>query len=68
MPKRAKPGDNAVRHAVEKVGGVTQAAVLCGVRERQVWRWIAQGTIKSAHAITLADAAGISAKKLAGLE
>lgn len=58
--------DNAVRQAVEKVGGLTQAAAICRVRERTVDRWRKDGKIPDLPAaLRLAARAGIPVERFA---
>jgi len=61
--------NNPVKDAVDKVGGPTSAANICGVSGATVHNWInAQRVKDTAHAIKLAEAAGIDVKELAGEE
>lgn len=61
-----KGGDNPVRQAVEKVGGVQEAARICGVRERSIDRWRARGYINDFRAaVALARKSGITVEKFA---
>ncbi len=57
---------NPVRAAVEKVGGLTKAAAICGVRERTVDRWQVRGSIPDLPAaLRLAKAAGVAVERFA---
>lgn len=64
---------SSLKEVVEKVGGVTAAAGICGVSPRAVYKWLAAGALprtdytgETAYAAALAKAAGdpFSAKKI----
>jgi DNA-binding transcriptional regulator YdaS (Cro superfamily) len=70
MKRRKKRGEeNAVAQAVATVGGPTKAAVLCGVSNTAVHRWIRSGRIiLLRHAVQLSRASGVPIEKFLGNE
>lgn len=61
--------NNPVREAVDKVGGVTRASVICEVSNQTVYNWIEAARVKDAkHALLLAAESGIDVNRLAGNE
>jgi len=60
---------NWVAQAIAAVGGGTQAAMICRVRAATLYDWKKRGAIRLAKpCLLLAEASGIPAKRLAGLE
>jgi DNA-binding transcriptional regulator YdaS (Cro superfamily) len=68
MKRRKKRAEeNAVAKAVAAIGGPTKAAVLCGVSNTAVHRWIRSGRIiLLRHAVQLSRASGIAIEEFLG--
>ena len=66
--RKGKP-DNAVRQAVSAVGGVIETCAVLKVTNRTLYRWMEEGEVPfSKPCLLLAEASGVSARRLAGLE
>jgi hypothetical protein len=64
---RRKAAPNAVRDAVQKVGGMVAACSLLGVSYKTLERWTRAGAIPSLEpAVKLAKAAGVPVERFVG--
>ena len=60
---------NAVAEAIVALGGDLEAVIKLRVQPRTLARWKAEGRIPNAEWVfKVADASGVSARRLAGLE
>lgn len=67
--RKRKGGESPVAEAVAAVGGPTKAAVLCGVSNTAVHRWIQRGSVTLLrHALRLSSASGIPIEEFVGEE
>ena len=54
-----------IQRAVDIAGGQTALAVICGVKQQQVWNWInRQGQPPGQHCLPIAAATGVSVEEL----
>ena len=66
---RKREEENPVARAVAAVGGPTKAAVMCGVSNTAVHRWIRSGRIiLLRHAVQLSRASGVPIEEFLGNE
>ena len=64
MAKTRRPAPNAVREAVEKVGGIIEACAILKVSNRTLARWMADGRIPLLDpALKLAEVSGIPVER-----
>ena len=65
--RKGKGERNAVRDAVERIGGIVPACALLMVSNRTLARWLATGSIPQLDAaLKLAKASGVPVQKFAG--
>ena len=68
MRRKPKRPGNAVADAIERVGGVARAAMVCRVSETTLRRWCRKGRVRLlGPAVRPSRAAAISIERLAGL-
>jgi hypothetical protein len=67
--RRGGKGENPVRDAVDAVGGIIKACALAGTTPTTMYAWLRAGHVRLAKpCLLLAEASGVSARRLAGLE
>ena len=67
--RRRGKGGNPVQEAVDAVGGIIKACALAGTTPTTMYAWLKAGHVRLAKpCLLLADASGVSARRLAGLE